>query len=132
MILIKHNTTTNDNDTTTTTTTTTTNVNNNNNDICNMYFTVGNPHRAQMSQFELFVILLLLKVIKPFSIEQFEATGSQSTVHSPPLEGTDGDGGRRCRLASTGTGRGTDMNTLLVSNSAPTWSSRCCLTACHF
>ena len=24
------------------------------------------------------------------------------------------------------------MYTRLVSNSAPTWSSRCCFTACHF
>ena len=38
--------------------------------------TVGNPHRAQVPQFELFELILLLK---------FEATSSQSTVPSPPL-----------------------------------------------
>ena len=47
--------------------------------------TVGNPQRAQTSQFELFVLILLLKVDKPFSIEQFELTISLSTVNSPPL-----------------------------------------------
>ena len=47
--------------------------------------TVGNPHRAQISQFELFELVLLLKFGKKFPVEQFEATVSQSTVPSPPL-----------------------------------------------
>ena len=47
--------------------------------------TVGNPHRAQISQFELFELILLLKLDKQFPVEQFEATVSQSTVPSPPL-----------------------------------------------
>ena len=53
--------------------------------------TVGNPHRAQISQFELFELILLLKLDKQFPIEQFEPTVSQSTVPSPPLRS-----GRRC------------------------------------
>ena len=47
--------------------------------------TVGNPHRAQISQFELFELILLLKLDKQFPVEQFEATVSQSTVPSPLL-----------------------------------------------
>ena len=48
--------------------------------------TVGNPRRAQMSQFELFEpIPLLLKLDKRSPIERFEATASQSTVPSPLL-----------------------------------------------
>ena len=47
--------------------------------------TVGNPHRAQISQFELFELILLLKLDNRFPVEQFEATVSQSTVPSPPL-----------------------------------------------
>ena len=46
---------------------------------------VGNPHRAQIAQFELFELILVLKLDKPLSIEQFEPTVSQSTVPSPPL-----------------------------------------------
>ena len=46
--------------------------------------TVGNPPRAQISQFELFELILLLKLDKQFSVERFEATVSQSTVPSPP------------------------------------------------
>ena len=46
---------------------------------------VGNPHRAQICQLELFEFILVLKLDKQFSIEQFEATVSQSTVSSPPL-----------------------------------------------
>ena len=38
-----------------------------------------------MSQFELFELVLLLRLDKRFSVEQFEATLSQSTVASPPL-----------------------------------------------
>ena len=36
--------------------------------------TVGNPHRAQIVQFELFELILLLKLDKQLSVEQFEAT----------------------------------------------------------
>ena len=35
---------------------------------------VGNPHRAQVYQFELFKLILLLKLDKQFTVEQFEAT----------------------------------------------------------
>ena len=47
---------------------------------------VGNPNRAQISQFELFELILLLKYDKQLPVEQFEATVSQSTVPSPPLK----------------------------------------------
>ena len=47
--------------------------------------TVGNPPRAQTYKFELFELILLLKLDKQFPIEQFEPTVSQSTVPSPPL-----------------------------------------------
>ena len=50
--------------------------------------TVGNPHRAQISEFELFEIILLLEFDKQFPVEQFEATVSQSAVPSPPLKNT--------------------------------------------
>ena len=55
---------------------------------------VGNPRRAQISQFQLrtrfsqfepFELILLLKLDKRFPVEQFEATVSQSTVPSPLL-----------------------------------------------
>ena len=49
--------------------------------------TVGNPHRAQISQFELFELILLSKLDRQLPVEQFEATVSQSTVPSPPLNG---------------------------------------------
>ena len=39
-------------------------------------------------QFDLFELILLAKLDKPFSIEQFEATASQSTVPFPPLKGS--------------------------------------------
>ena len=45
--------------------------------------TLGNPHRAQIYQFELFELILCVNLDKQLSIEQFEATVSQSTV--PPL-----------------------------------------------
>ena len=45
--------------------------------------TIGNHHQAQISQFELFELFLLLKLDNQFSIEQFEPTVSQSTVSSP-------------------------------------------------
>ena len=36
--------------------------------------TIGSPHRAQISQFELFELILLLKFDKWFPVEQFEAS----------------------------------------------------------
>ena len=36
--------------------------------------TVGNPHRAQLSQFVVFELALLLKLDKQFPVEQFEAS----------------------------------------------------------
>ena len=48
--------------------------------------TVRNPHRAQISQFELFELFLLLKSDKRFSVEEFIAAVSQSAVPSPPLK----------------------------------------------
>ena len=48
--------------------------------------TVGNPHRAQIVQFELFDFILLLKLDKQFPVEQFEAAASQSTAPSLPLK----------------------------------------------
>ena len=56
--------------------------------------TVGNPHRAQTYQFELFELCLLLKLDKQLPVEQFEASVSQSTVPSPPL--TDPSDAFRC------------------------------------
>ena len=47
--------------------------------------TVGSPRRAQISHFELFELILLLKLDKRFPVERIEATASQSTVPSPPL-----------------------------------------------
>ena len=47
--------------------------------------TVGNPHRAQIYEFELSELILSLELDKQFPVEQFEATVSQSTVPSPPL-----------------------------------------------
>ena len=47
--------------------------------------TAANPHGAQIVPFELFELFLLLELDKQFPVEQFEATVSQSTVHSPPL-----------------------------------------------
>ena len=46
--------------------------------------TVGNPHRAQIYQFESFELTLLLQLQKQLSIERFEPTVSQSTVPCPP------------------------------------------------
>ena len=48
------------------------------------WYTVGQLSRAQIVQFELFELILLLRLDKQFSIEQFEPTVSQSTV-PPPL-----------------------------------------------
>ena len=44
--------------------------------------TVGNPHRAQISQSELFENILLLKLCQQLPVEQFEAAVLQSTL--PP------------------------------------------------
>ena len=46
---------------------------------------VGNPHRAQIVQFQLFESILLLKLAKQFPVERFEAEVSEQTVPSPPL-----------------------------------------------
>ena len=46
---------------------------------------VGSPHRAQMSQFELFELVLLLKVDRQLPVERFEAAVSQQ--YPPPLLG---------------------------------------------
>ena len=48
--------------------------------------TVGNPHRAQISQFELFELILLSKLDKQLPVERFEATASQPAAPSPPLD----------------------------------------------
>ena len=47
--------------------------------------TVGNPHRVQIHQFELFELILLFELDKQLHVEQFEATAFQSTVPSPLL-----------------------------------------------
>ena len=47
--------------------------------------TVVNPHRAQISQFELFEFLLLLELDKQLPVGQFEAIISQLRVLSAPL-----------------------------------------------
>ena len=47
---------------------------------------VGNPHRALISQFEFFELMLLLKLETQFPAEQFETAVSRSTVPSPPSE----------------------------------------------
>ena len=45
--------------------------------------TVGNRHRAQISQFELFEMILLLKLDKQLPVEQFEATVSVNSTLPP-------------------------------------------------
>ena len=47
--------------------------------------TVGNPHRAQISLFEFFELILLLELDKQVPVEQFETAAPPSTVPSPPL-----------------------------------------------
>ena len=47
--------------------------------------TVGSPRRAQIYRFELFELILLLKLDRQLPVERFEATASRSTVPSPPL-----------------------------------------------
>ena len=46
---------------------------------------MGNPHEAQISQFELFELILSFELDKQLLVEQFEATASQSRAPSPPL-----------------------------------------------
>ena len=46
--------------------------------------TVGNRHRAQMSEVELLEPILLLNLDKQLPVEQFEAAVPQSAVPSPP------------------------------------------------
>ena len=48
--------------------------------------TVGNPHRARISQFELVELILLSRLDRQFPVEQFEPKASQSAVPSPPSE----------------------------------------------
>ena len=48
--------------------------------------TVGDPHRAHISQFELFELIPLLKFDKQFSVEQFEASRAiRGSSTLPPL-----------------------------------------------
>ena len=46
---------------------------------------IGYPHRAQSYQFEFVKLIVLFKLDKQFSIEQFEPTASQSAVPPPIL-----------------------------------------------
>ena len=46
---------------------------------------VANPRRAQSYKFELFELVLLLRLGKRFPVEPFEASVSRSTAPSPPL-----------------------------------------------
>ena len=82
--------------------------------------TVGNPHRARISQFDFFELILLLKLDKQLPVERFEATGSQSTVPSPPLSD------RACRGRPPGElkqGRQEDLESLRrhLGSSSPRW-----------
>ena len=63
--------------------------------------TVGNPHRAQICQFELFGRILLLKLDKQLHVEPFEATVFQSTVPSPLLADQGSQNVRERRTGST-------------------------------
>ena len=81
--------------------------------------TVGNPHRAQICQFELFEFILLLKVDNQFSIEQFEPTLSQSTVPSPTLRHAPL---RRHRDGCAGAAHGVQRGGHLANNT--TWLTR--------
>ena len=63
--------------------------------------TVGNPHRAQIVQFELFELILLLKLYKGFSIEQFEPTVSQPQQHPPLSRSTARSRARQPRASGT-------------------------------
>ena len=47
---------------------------------------VGNPHRAQVSHFALFELILSMKLDKQLPVERFESIVSQSAVPSPPLK----------------------------------------------
>ena len=46
--------------------------------------TVGNPHRAQISQFEVFELNLVWKLDKQFPVEQLEATSISVNSTLPP------------------------------------------------
>ena len=46
---------------------------------------VGSPPRAQISYFEFFELVIFLKADRRLSVEQFEATASQSRVSHPLL-----------------------------------------------
>ena len=76
---------------------------------------VGSPHRAQISQFELFELILLLKSDKRFLVEQCEATVSQSTAPSPPLSRcarTSRPASPTCRAARTPAPRRTPLESV--------------------
>ena len=47
--------------------------------------TVGNPHRAQIYEFEFFELVHLFKIEKQFPVEQFDAAVTRSTVPSLPF-----------------------------------------------
>ena len=47
---------------------------------------VGNPHRAQIIEFELFEFIIVMKLDKQLSVERFEPTVSWSIVPSPPSQ----------------------------------------------
>ena len=49
--------------------------------------TLGNPHRAQVSQFEFFELVLLLKLDKRLPVERFEAAVLSVNSTLPPSEG---------------------------------------------
>ena len=66
--------------------------------------TVGDPHRAQIWQFELFELILLLNLDKQFPVERFEANVSQSAVPSSPLK--DKDAAKDSKKASGKKARG--------------------------
>ena len=46
--------------------------------------TVGNPRRAQIAQFELFELVLLLKLDQQFPVEQFEADSTLPSQRRDP------------------------------------------------
>ena len=81
---------------------------------------IGNPHRAQMSQFEFFELILLLKLDQPFPIEQFEATVSQSTVPFPPLRSASS---APCSWTAASRGGRRRTATRASSTSSPPWSA---------
>ena len=50
-----------------------------------IYIMVGNPHPAQIAQFELFELVAVSELYNQFPVERFQATVSQSTVPFAPL-----------------------------------------------